>query len=192
MRVQMRAEIKALHQRLRTTTLYVTHDQVEAMTMADIVVVMHAGRVEQIGAPLALYDEPANLFVAQFIGSPAMNVLRGTWTADGGSSRLVTPEGIVLPVDGGGPPVEAGTPLAVGFRPEHLELHDTGLDAEVVVVEPTGSETQVLMRCRGTELVAVFRERFKSRPGETVRVRPATDHLHYFETSQGRRLAAAG
>src|SRR5574338_1328731 len=102
LRVQMRSEIKALHQRLTTTTIYVTHDQIEAMTMADRIVVMNAGRVEQIGAPLALYDRPANLFVAGFIGSPAMNFLKGRIDLNG-SASFKEPNGVKLPLGASAP-----------------------------------------------------------------------------------------
>ena len=119
LRVQMRAEIKELHQRLKTTTVFVTHDQIEAMTMADKIVVMNAGRIEQMGAPLELYDRPANLFVAAFIGSPAMNLIRGT-ARDGG----VEAQGRLLPLAGAG--AEPGVPVVYGIRPEHLELAADG------------------------------------------------------------------
>src|SRR5437016_13667832 len=102
LRVAMRAEIKALHQRLKTTTVYVTHDQVEAMTMADRIVVMHDGHIEQIGEPLDLYDHPNNLFVAQFIGSPAMNVMKGTVRRENGSAYVEVPGGVRWPLQGPG------------------------------------------------------------------------------------------
>ena len=121
LRVQMRTEIKALHQRLRTTSIYVTHDQVEAMTMADRIVVMHDGHVEQIGTPLELYDYPANTFVAGFIGSPAMNFFEGTFRRDGRSAWVETPGDISFPVD----PLIGGTDgqaVTYGIRPGHLHL----------------------------------------------------------------------
>src|SRR5512143_431366 len=119
LRVAMRAEIKALHQRLKTTTVYVTHDQVEAMTMADRIVVMHDGVIEQIGTPLELFDRPANLFVAQFIGSPAMNVVHGTLRRTNGVAHVETPDGVRWPVDSVG---NDGQSVAYGVRPVHLEL----------------------------------------------------------------------
>src|SRR5215471_5438530 len=128
LRVAMRTEIKELHQRLRTTTIYVTHDQIEAMTMADRIVVMHDGAVEQIGAPLELYDRPINRFVAGFIGSPAMNFIEGRIAADG--SSVETPQGDRLAI--GAVPIEAGHPVVYGIRPEHLELADDGIPADVV------------------------------------------------------------
>src|SRR6476659_5390609 len=164
LRVQMRTEIKELHQRLKTTTIYVTHDQIEAMTMADKIVVMHDGRVEQIGAPLDLYDRPDNLFVAGFIGSPAMNFLRGSLRANG-TAVFEAGGGIAFPI-GTAPPGSDGRPVVYGLRPENIHLDPNGLAAEVVVVEPTGSETQVVARVGGQDLIAVFRERHTFEPGE--------------------------
>jgi multiple sugar transport system ATP-binding protein len=141
LRVQMRAEIKALQQRLASTTIYVTHDQIEAMTMADRIVVLHDGAVEQIGAPLELYDSPANLFVAGFIGSPAMNFVKGR-LEDGGPPALVTASGFRIPFDAA-PRAAARSEIVLGVRPEHMRLGGPlAVPAEVVVVEPTGYETQ--------------------------------------------------
>src|SRR5574338_28055 len=140
LRVQMRSEIKALHQRLKTTTVYVTHDQIEAMTMADRIVVMHDGRVEQIGRPLDLYDRPDNLFVAQFIGSPAMNVVAGIVRRQNGVAWLEA-DGARWPMDA--VPGIDGRPVVFGVRPEHLEIAQAGRDSvagDVIVVEPTGAE----------------------------------------------------
>src|SRR5512147_1824163 len=137
LRVAMRAEIKALHQRLRTTTVYVTHDQIEAMTMADRIVVMRDGHIEQIGPPLELYDRPANLFVAQFIGSPAMNVVDGVIRRSNGLAHVETADGVRWPVDGAG---SDGQAVAYGVRPVHLELAAASprtVPGEIVVVEPT-------------------------------------------------------
>ena len=139
LRVQMRTEIKALHQRLGTTTLYVTHDQVEAMTMADRIVVMNQGLVEQIGAPLDLYDRPARcLFVAGFIGSPTMNLLRGVASTDGRSIDFPGGGSLSLPA-----PQPPGRPIVFGVRPEHLRLDPGGVPLTAAVVEPLGAETQV-------------------------------------------------
>ncbi|HEX2136086.1 MAG TPA: sn-glycerol-3-phosphate ABC transporter ATP-binding protein UgpC [Microvirga sp.] len=183
LRVAMRTEIKALHQRLTTTTVYVTHDQIEAMTMADKIVVMHDGIVEQIGAPLELYDRPANLFAAGFIGSPAMNFIKGR-LADGG---FVSAGGLRLPV-GAAPAGSDGRPVIYGIRPEHFQLTDAGVPLEVVVVEPTGSETLVVAKAGGQELLCVFRERITAGPGETIHVEPSPDLVHLFDQDTGRRL----
>lgn len=183
LRVQMRTEIKELHQRLKTTTIYVTHDQIEAMTMADKIVVMNDGKVEQIGRPLQLYDNPHNQFVAGFIGSPAMNFLDGKVVHGG----VEIPGGTVLPMNGVAASNE-GREVRYGIRPENLELSDTGIEAEVVVVEPTGSETQLFARIQGREIVAVFRERHDPKPGEIIRLRPKDGAGMIFDRELGQRL----
>jgi multiple sugar transport system ATP-binding protein len=187
LRVSMRAEIKNLHQRLRTTTVYVTHDQIEAMTMADKIVVMHDGRVEQIGAPLELYDSPANLFVAGFIGSPAMNMLTGRVDPEN-AGRFLTGDGVALPIQ---KPLE-GTPkdgAIYGLRPESMHLGGD-IPLRVEVVEPTGSETHVIGRLGATEVVGVFRERISARPGEEIRISVEPQATHLFDAASGRRITA--
>jgi multiple sugar transport system ATP-binding protein len=187
LRVAMRAEIKELHQRLGTTTVYVTHDQIEAMTMADQIVVMRDGIVEQSGAPLDLYDRPDNLFVAAFIGSPAMNLIRGRLAANG-AVAFEAPGGAVLPM-AEMPFERAGRPAVYGIRPEHLLLAQDGLPCEVAVVEPTGSELHVMARIEGgQEITAVFRERHRFTPGETIRLAPMPGLAHLFDEETGRRL----
>jgi multiple sugar transport system ATP-binding protein len=188
LRVAMRAEIKDLHQRLKTTTVYVTHDQIEAMTMADKIVVLHDGHVEQIGAPLDLYDRPANLFVAGFIGSPAMNVLKGK-ISGGGKPTFKSEKGIEMPL-ASAPTASDGKPASYGFRPEHLRIAQEGVPAEVVVVEPTGSETQVMLKLGGEDIVAVFRDRITARPGEKINILPDLSTVHLFDGESGQRLAA--
>jgi multiple sugar transport system ATP-binding protein len=188
LRVAMRTEIKELHQRLKTTTVYVTHDQIEAMTMADKIVVMHDGIVEQIGTPLELYDKPDNQFVAGFIGSPAMNFLHGKVRTNG-SAGFDGPNGVRLPL-AALPPDSEGRPAVYGIRPEHFTIADDGAEAEIVVVEPTGSETQVFAKLGGEEVVAVFRERHKFEPGDKVRLRPDPALVHLFDEATGKRLNA--
>jgi multiple sugar transport system ATP-binding protein len=186
LRVQMRAEIKELHQRLKTTTIYVTHDQVEAMTMADRIVVMRDGVVEQAGLPLDLYDRPATLFVAGFIGSPAMNLLKGSIRANGKLS-FVTDGGAELPLRSAPSGLE-GRPCVYGFRPEHLSLAGGPVKAQVSVVEPTGSETQVFAHLGGEKIVGVFRERITAKPGETLSLLPDLGSIHLFDAETGLRL----
>ncbi|MGV6873819.1 ABC transporter ATP-binding protein [Pseudochelatococcus sp. B33] len=193
LRVQMRAEIKELHHRLKTTTIYVTHDQIEAMTMADKIVVMNSGNVEQIGAPLELYDRPRNLFVASFIGSPAMNLIKGRIEDNGGAPSFLTENGDSLPV---GVRVGANArPAILGVRPEHLQVvpADTpgAFEAEVVVVEPTGAETVVLARTGSKQITAAFRERHSFRAGDRIRLHadPANTHLFDGVDKGGERLA---
>jgi multiple sugar transport system ATP-binding protein len=179
LRVTMRAEIKELHQRLKTTTVYVTHDQIEAMTMADKIVVMRDGRVEQIGKPLELFDRPTNTFVATFIGSPSMNLFEGEVSA--GEFQL---SGAALPL----PPSKNGAgPKTYGVRPEHISIQAEGMPATVVVVEPTGSETHVLAKLGSVEITLLLRDRIELRPGQTISIAPDLTKLHLFGVD-GRRL----
>ncbi|MBS7701610.1 MULTISPECIES: sn-glycerol-3-phosphate ABC transporter ATP-binding protein UgpC [unclassified Chelatococcus] len=178
LRVQMRAEIKEMHQRLKTTTIYVTHDQVEAMTMADRIVVMKDGVIEQIGSPLDLYDKPHNIFVAGFIGSPSMNFIKGS-VVDG---SFRTTDGILLSS------VNAPASASIyGIRPEHLHLANNGFEIEVVVLEPTGSETQIIGRLGTQHITGIFRERINIEPGSKIRVTPDLSVVHLFD-SNGLRV----
>ena len=190
LRVAMRSEIKELHQRLKTTSIYVTHDQIEAMTMGDKIVVMRDGRIEQTGSPLDLYDHPVNQFVAGFIGSPAMNFLPGVLRQVDGSLHFELPDGNRLAA----PPRSAGVdgqPVVFGTRPEHLTLVAAGgIAAQVVVMEPTGMDTFIACRHAGIDLSAVFRERHDFDPGTTVHLQPDLSRAHLFDLSTGLRLAA--
>ncbi|RWK43915.1 sn-glycerol-3-phosphate ABC transporter ATP-binding protein UgpC [Mesorhizobium sp.] len=185
LRVQMRTEIKELHQRLKTTTIYVTHDQIEAMTMADKIVVMRDGRIEQVGAPLELFDRPANLFVAGFIGSPSMNLLKGVVRK--GDKPIVEIAGTPFPMAASSK-LEDGHNVVYGVRPEHLEIHPDGVPAKISVVEPTGSETLVFLRFGEGEMVALFRERHDFKPGDTLHLKPRLDQVHLFDAETGNRL----
>ncbi len=190
LRVAMRTEIRELHQRLKTTSVYVTHDQIEAMTMADKIVVMKDGVVEQIGAPLDLYDRPVNTFVAGFIGSPAMNMLAGTARRAAGAVQIEV---------GGGEPVrlpeataaQDGQPVLFGVRPEHLALGAHGLSAEIVVVEPTGADTQLYCQVNGADVNVVLRDRTTCRPGDCVHLAPDLSKVHLFDAASGRRISIA-
>jgi multiple sugar transport system ATP-binding protein len=194
LRVAMRSEIKELHQRLKTTSVYVTHDQIEAMTMGDKIVVMRDGRIEQTGTPLALYDHPANQFVAGFIGSPAMNFLPATLRRSAGANEVELHDGTRLAA----PPMAGGVdgqPVVLGTRPEHLTLVDGSaaggsIPARVVVMEPTGMDTFVACRHESTELAAVFRERHDFAPGSTIHLAPDLQRAHLFDAQSGQRLAA--
>lgn len=188
LRVAMRTEIKALHQRLKTTSIYVTHDQIEAMTMADKIVVLRDGIIEQVGAPLDLYDRPRNAFVAQFIGSPAMNLMDG-----------VVEQGQVKLAGGGTVPIPAGVKANVGqaikfgLRPEHLAIETgagTGLAAKVEVVEPTGADTQVTAKVGDQDVVIIVRDRVHQVAGDAVRLVPDMSRAHLFDASTGQSLAA--
>jgi multiple sugar transport system ATP-binding protein len=182
LRVAMRAEIKALHQRLKTTTVYVTHDQIEAMTMADRIVVMHDGIIEQIGTPLALFDRPSNLFVAQFIGSPSMNVVQGA-VSDASLKAL----GADWPLPAG-LKVAQGEQLHYGIRPTDLALAEHGVAASVVVVEPTGAETELLLDVGGQKLTLVMHGRTQAKPGDEVRLAVDPAKVHVFDGASKQRL----
>jgi multiple sugar transport system ATP-binding protein len=191
LRVLMRTEIKALHQRLGTTMIYVTHDQLEAMTMADRIVVLQDGRIEQIGPPLELYDRPANQFVAGFIGSPAMNFIQGRLSRTDGAC-FVEIGGARLPLaeDTGG---RHDQNVVFGIRPEHLIVvgEGSGIPTEVEVVEPTGASTYVFARIAETPVCAVLADRWMPRSGERVILRPQPDRIHLFDAETGNRLTSA-
>ena len=186
LRVAMRSEIRSLHHRLKTTSIYVTHDQIEAMTMADQIVVMHDGDIEQAGSPLELYDRPANRFVAGFLGSPSMNFI-----------DCIQRDGSILTLAGASLPIAAvssandGRAMVYGIRPEHLDLvadSRDGFEAEVVVIEPTGSETQLFARLDGQEIVALFRERHEFAQGQKIRLKPRALAAHLFDQASGKRI----
>ena len=181
LRVQMRSELKELHQRLGVTTVYVTHDQIEAMTLADRVVVMNGGVVEQMGPPLELYDRPQSLFVAAFIGSPPMNFFPGT-VAGPATLRLDDDHALHLPA-----PVPGEGRATLGVRPEHIHLADEGWPAVVSVIEPTGSETQITARIGEHVVRVLVRGRTTARPGDTIRLAARPADLHVFDGASGRR-----
>ncbi len=190
LRVQMRTEIKELHQRLKTTSIYVTHDQIEAMTMADRIVVMRDGIVEQIGSPLTLYDTPVNTFVAAFIGSPAMNLIPGVARVDGAAPGVEFDGGVVLPLPAAARPAN-GQRVLYGMRPEHCRVaQNAGLPAEVVVVEPTGADTQLFCRFNGQEVTSLVRDRVSCRAGDRIGLVPDVARAHLFDAASGARLAA--
>ncbi|MFO1056470.1 MAG: sn-glycerol-3-phosphate ABC transporter ATP-binding protein UgpC [Dongiaceae bacterium] len=191
LRVQMRAEIKELHQKLKTTAIYVTHDQIEAMTMADRIVVMRDGWIEQIGEPLELYDRPANLFVAGFIGSPAMNFVPGKVRKANGTAGIATEDGIALPATAPAG-VTDGQAVVFGVRPEHFVLSAdgaAGLPVKVTVVEPTGAETLVIGKVGQNTLQISLKERRHFAPGDDITVRPLPGAVHLFDAAGGKRLA---
>jgi multiple sugar transport system ATP-binding protein len=182
LRVKMRAEIKALHQRLKATIVYVTHDQVEAMTMADKIVVMKDGRVEQSGAPLALYDRPENLFVATFMGSPAMNILPAQVVESG--LRVADLSEIMMDHN-----LPLGTEIKFGIRPDDIVIGgDNAVPAEVLVVEPTGAETLITARL-GTQKIAISaKDRLLVKPGDRLPIRLTSERAHLFDVEAGLRL----
>jgi multiple sugar transport system ATP-binding protein len=192
LRVSMRSEIKALHHRLHTTTIYVTHDQVEALTMADRIVVLRSGQIEQIGSPLKLYDEPANTFVAEFIGSPAMNLFPARLEGSNGQSRALMKDGsaIAIPSALGD---RAGREVIIGVRPEHLRLAEGngGMSGRVTLVEPTGAQVQIVAETGGGSLTAVLNERVMPAIGSLIAFSPVAGSLHVFDSETGRRLEIA-
>jgi multiple sugar transport system ATP-binding protein len=192
LRVQMRTEIRSLHQKLRTTSIYVTHDQVEAMTMADRIVVLQDGRVAQIGEPIELYDRPANLFVAGFIGSPTMNMLSGTLKRSNGTAWVETANTLRLPLPAAAPGTD-GQMVAYGVRPEHFALSNApeAIAATVEVVEQTGIDMLVFARVDGAPLCGLFRERHDFTPGQPIRLMPQLKAVHLFDAKTGERISAA-
>jgi len=189
LRVQMRTEIRELHQRLKTTSVYVTHDQIEAMTMADKIVVMKDGVVEQTGGPLDLYDNPVNTFVAGFIGSPAMNLLPGRMQRGGDAMQVVFANGDCLPTRAG-TVLQEGRAVLYGIRPEHFAVGTGGLPVEVIVVEPTGADTQLYCRFMEQEVTATLRDRTNVRPGDRITLVPDPARIHLFDAENGKRAAA--
>ena len=190
LRAAMRVEIARLHRSLGTTMVYVTHDQVEAMTLGQRIVVLDGGRIQQIDTPMALYERPVNLFVATFLGSPAMNVLRGRLEEE---SPVLVGEGFRLPLPGLRVPAEwRGREVALGVRPEHLlRAEDAAVfDARVEVVEPVGSEVFVNLRLAGEALVARLPPGDLPRVGDTLPMRIVPDAIHFFDGADGRRLEA--
>jgi multiple sugar transport system ATP-binding protein len=186
LRVQMRAEIKALHARLKATTIYVTHDQMEAMTMADRIVVMRAGKIEQVGSPLDIYDHPANSFVAGFIGSPSMNFVTGTVEADG-ALFLRDSDNVRWPL----PPEAAAfgnQTITIGIRPEHIEIGDGPMTGITQSIEPTGSETHVLVQVGATNIVVLTRDRLAAAPGSPLSLRPDVTKIQLFDATSGERI----
>ena len=187
LRVQMRTEIRELHQRLKTTTIYVTHDQIEAMTMADKIVVLQNGVIEQIGSPLDLYDNPANQFVAGFIGSPAMNFFTG--------DVEVHENKLVARLNSGTLPlnetkhISAGQKIKIGIRPENLIITDSGISATASVIEPTGPETHVVLRdIEGSEITLVSRERRNFEVGEKLHLTVKPSNMHIFDSENGNSI----
>ncbi|MDR3375925.1 MAG: sn-glycerol-3-phosphate ABC transporter ATP-binding protein UgpC [Ancalomicrobiaceae bacterium] len=191
LRVRMRSEIKLLHQQFRVTTVYVTHDQVEAMTMADKIVVLRDGRIEQIGSPLDLYDRPANLFVAGFIGSPAMNFIEGRIETDP-ASRFVASNGAIIALRQAVPDSMNGRRALLGIRPEDFEIDaDKGLPSPISLVEPTGADIHVLAEFAGTGVTAAFRHRPQLQAKSVIPLTAPIDKIHLFDAEDHSRLSIA-
>lgn len=182
LRVHTRGEIKSLHRRLGTTTVYVTHDQIEAMTMADRIVVMNGGNVEQVGSPLELYDEPVNMFVAGFLGSPSMNFIPGTYENSTGLFRIKD-----------GPEINLGKQrwnfdgdAVLGIRPEEFRA-EGNISVTLELVEPTGADTHVVFRWGKEPVMAVFHQRVTAQPGHTIKI-GFSENLQLFDPKSTKRI----
>ena len=184
LRVKMRGEIKRLHQRLGKTTIYVTHDQTEAMTMADKIVVLNGGNIEQAGAPLELYNNPANLFVASFIGSPEINLFESTYE---GGDQVLLRNGQALPL-GSALDVAPRTRICYGVRPQHITIGTEGVPAKVVVVEPTGEAQEVLARIGDEDISLVIRDHALLEPNQTIFLHIDPTRIMVFDKASGLRL----
>jgi multiple sugar transport system ATP-binding protein len=187
LRVQMRSEIKALHHRLGATMIYVTHDQMEAMTMADRIVVMRAGRIEQVGTPLEIYDAPSNSFVGGFIGSPSMNLINGLVVDAAGGPALEDGDGTSWPLPGLAAKFRGGS-IQLGIRPEHIKLTSDGIAAIVRSIEPTGSETHLQLEAGSNTVVAVLNDRPRLAVDEPVGFAYDTANILLFDIETGTRL----
>ena len=187
LRVQVRAELRELHRQLGVTSIYVTHDQIEAMTMADRIIVLRDGRVEQIGEPLDVYDQPANVFVATFIGSPAMNLISGR-VVDG---CFELADGATLAVH---PAIAArvSRSITIGLRPDHIDISDdasAGVTATLIALETTGSETIVNVELAARLITITSRARISQTPGSPIQIVPRLEQQHYFDET-GERIVA--
>lgn len=188
LRVSTRSQIAGLQRRLGITTCYVTHDQVEAMTMANRIVVMNEGIVQQVGPPLELYDRPANVFVAGFIGSPTMNFVDATLAGENGTTAI-TSDGTHIPIAAG--LGQNGLAVTLGLRPEHLQISDAGFPATIEVIEPLGMTTQLTVSALGTSLTVMVLERLPLAPGQRIRLSAAPLLVHVFDKASGQRLAGS-
>ncbi|GHD92871.1 sugar ABC transporter ATP-binding protein [Pseudocitrobacter faecalis] len=195
LRTQVRGEIRELHRRLKTTSVYVTHDQIEAMTMGQMIVVLRDGRIEQAGTPLELYDRPANLFVAGFIGSPEINQLKGEIVLDGAIAQLRLRDGSLLrlPDDVN---VTHGQQVIYAIRPEQVNVvsqaQEDALGAVITAIENTGSDMQLFCDTGGGAFTSVFKQRLAVKEGEKVWLQPKLSGVHLFDAASGERIACKG
>ncbi|KEQ06326.1 ABC transporter ATP-binding protein [Pseudorhizobium pelagicum] len=191
LRVQMRTEIKTLHHKVGTTSVYVTHDQIEAMTLADRIVVLNGGRIEQVGTPLDLYRAPVNVFVAGFIGSPAMNFLDADVDADAGGPAARLTDGTVIRLDPSSA-VKRGQAVKLGLRPEHIvpgaSEGGSVVAGQTLVVEPTGAQTHVVFMLAGEAVTAVVDGAFPARYGAPFEAAIAAEQVHVFDRRSGLAL----
>jgi len=185
LRVMMRAEIKALHQKVRTTSIYVTHDQIEAMTLADRIAVLNGGRIEQIGTPIELYNNPTNRFVAGFIGSPAMNFVAGKVV----NGHAVVPRASNALPHVAMPGLPEGADIEFGLRPEHISLtNETGLPAVVQQVDQTGSQTHLVVEVFGQAVTVVLDGMVMLEPGDNIKISTKIEDIYLFNASDGKAV----
>ena len=190
LRHHMRIELRQLHKSLGATSVYVTHDQIEAMTMADRIVVMNQGKVEQVGTPLDLFDKPANVFVAGFLGSPTINFAKGALASESGLTQLAF-EAAAAPIGLTGFPAGGPRDVIVGIRPQHLEIAPLGnapLSGQVIFVEHTGCETNVILAVGAEEWTVQSRARQRLSPGEQVGIGFKPADLHIFDAATRQRI----
>jgi multiple sugar transport system ATP-binding protein len=191
LRVQMRTEIKELHQRVGTTAIYVTHDQIEAMTLAERIVVLNKGRIEQVGSPMELFNRPDNLFVAEFIGSPPMNVFSGQVARENGTAFFQGDNDTRWPLTAN-VSIEDGSRINYGVRPEHIQMlppdGPDGTPATIKVVEPMGSEALIVVDMSGSYVSVLIRQDHDFKPGDNVMLLPLLDHIHAFDADSGATL----
>ncbi|MQB08044.1 sn-glycerol-3-phosphate ABC transporter ATP-binding protein UgpC [Agrobacterium tumefaciens] len=193
LRVQMRGEIKRLHAKVRTTSVYVTHDQVEAMTLADRVVIMNRGNIEQVGPPLELYSYPQSVFVAGFIGSPAMNLLPASVETRGALRSAVVTGGLAFDLHEECP-VKLGQKVIVGIRPEHISRASVKakFKGRVVQIEPTGGQTHVLSELDGIELMSIVESDWRGAVGDAFHGGIDESAIHIFDAESGKRVPPGG
>ena len=191
LRVMMRTKIKEIHHAVKTTTVYVTHDQIEAMTMADKIVVLNEGHIEQVGSPDDLYDKPINSFVASFIGSPSMNQLSGTVVSQKGKKYFQSKNNslFLLPENSN---VKEGQKIIFGFRPEHVDINSStsedAITVKVKVDQPTGSQSLVFVNLGEEELCFDVLKSYSLKPGKEFKMNPQLQHIHTFNIETGKRI----
>ena len=191
LRVMMRTKIKEIHHAVKTTTVYVTHDQIEAMTMADKIVVLNEGHIEQVGSPDDLYDKPINSFVASFIGSPSMNLLSGTVVSQKGKKYFQSKNNslFLLPENSN---VKEGQKIIFGFRPEHVDINSStsedAITVKVKVDQPTGSQSLVFVNLGEEELCFDVLKSYSLKPGKEFKMNPQLQHIHTFDIETGKRI----
>ena len=191
LRVMMRNQIKEIHYEVKTTTVYVTHDQIEAMTMADKIVVLNGGIVEQVGSPDELYDQPNNTFVASFIGSPSMNQIHGKVVSEKGKKYFQSKDNSLFLVPENAN-ISEGQEIIYGFRPEHVDINQSAsedaINLTVKVDQPTGSQSLVFANVGDQEICLDVPKSHLLKPGNEFKMSPQLDNIHIFDSETGKRI----